>query len=95
MGKPKKLVMVAVLAGLFMGAAAPQAYAYEQGDGGAILLDLLVLRPVGLVATVAGTIIFVGSLPISISTWSVGKAFNALVKHPASYTFVRDLGDEQ
>ncbi|MEK7758341.1 MAG: hypothetical protein AAB304_01875 [Pseudomonadota bacterium] len=43
----------------------------ESGDDVAIILDLVILRPVGLVATVAGVIIFVGSLPISLPTWSV------------------------
>ena len=66
----------------------------EIGDDVSIILDLLILRPVGLVATVGGVIIFIGSLPISLPTWSVGKAFNALVARPAVYTFWRDLGEE-
>ena len=67
----------------------------ESGDDVSIILDLAVLRPVGLVATVAGLAIFIGSLPISLPTLSVGKAFNALVLSPAKYTFVRELGDER
>ncbi len=94
MRKPKKLVIVAALAGLLMGVSAPQAYAYEQGDGGAVLLDLLILRPIGLVATVAGSVIFVGALPISLVSRSVGKSFDVLVKEPVHYTFIRHLGDE-
>jgi hypothetical protein len=66
----------------------------ESGDDVAIILDLVVLRPVGLVATVAGVIIFVGSLPISLPTGSVGKTFNAMVAKPASYTFWRTLGED-
>ena len=66
----------------------------ESGDDVAIVFDLLILRPVGLVATVAGAVIFVGSLPISLSTWSVPKAFRALVARPAAYTFARTLGEE-
>ena len=66
----------------------------ETGDDAAIIRDLLILRPVGLVATVAGTVIFVCSLPISLPTGSVGKSFNALMARPASYTFWRTLGDE-
>jgi len=76
------------------GAALANETGRESGDDVAIILDLVVLRPVGLVATVAGVIIFVGSLPISLPTWSVGKAFNALVAKPAVYTFWRTLGDE-
>jgi hypothetical protein len=66
----------------------------ETGDDVAVILDLMVLRPVGLVATVGGVIIFIGSLPISLPTGSVGKAFRALVAKPASYTFWRKLGEE-
>lgn len=66
----------------------------ETGDDVSIILDLLVLRPVGLVATVGGTVIFVCSLPISLPTGSVGKAFNALMARPAVYTFWRTLGEE-
>ena len=94
MAKPRKLVVIAVLAGLLMGVSAPQAYAYQEGDGGAMLLDLFVLRPIGFVAMVAGSVIFVGALPISLPSRSVGKSFDALVKEPAYYTFVRHLGDD-
>jgi hypothetical protein len=66
----------------------------EDGDDVAVILDLIVLRPVGFVATVAGVIIFVGSLPISLPTLSVVKTFNSLVAKPASYTFARKLGEE-
>ena len=66
----------------------------EIGDDVSIILDLLVLRPVGLVATVGGTVIFVCSLPISLPTGSVGKTFNALMARPAVYTFWRTLGEE-
>ena len=66
----------------------------EIGDDVSIILDLLILRPVGLVATVGGTVIFVCSLPISLPTGSVGKTFNALMAKPAVYTFWRTLGEE-
>lgn len=66
----------------------------EEGDDISIVVDLAVLRPVGVVATVAGLVIFVGSLPISLATLSVKKTFNALVVNPARYTFVRKLGED-
>ncbi len=76
------------------GAALANERGTESGDDAAIILDLVILRPVGLVATVAGVIIFVPSLLISLPTGSVGKSFNALVARPASYTFWRTLGEE-
>jgi hypothetical protein len=83
---------------VFLGVSLPNmAFANESGtetgDDVAIVFDLVVLRPVGLVATAAGLLIFVGSLPISIPTLSVGKALNSLVVGPARYTFVRELGE--
>jgi hypothetical protein len=66
----------------------------EIGDDVAIILDLVILRPIGVVATAGGFVIFVASLPISLPTWSVGKTFNALVARPAVYTFWRTLGEE-
>lgn len=66
----------------------------EIGDDVGIILDLVILRPVGVVATVGGFVIFVGSLPISLPTGSVRKTFNALVSRPAIYTFWRTLGEE-
>ena len=66
----------------------------EEGDDISIVVDLAVLRPVGVVATVGGLLIFIGSLPISLATLSVTKTFNALVVNPARYTFVRKLGED-
>jgi hypothetical protein len=94
-----KLLITSLSLAVFLTVSVPNtAFANEagteDGDDVSIILDLLILRPVGLVATVGGVIIFVGSLPISLPTWSVGKAFRALVARPASYTFWRTLGEE-
>ena len=67
----------------------------ETGDDAAVILDLVVLRPAGFVATVGGIVVFIVSLPISVPTLSIGKAFNSLVATPAHYTFVRELGEER
>jgi hypothetical protein len=94
----RKFLAPLLLAALLASVAPAPALASTpetDGDDVAIIFDLLILRPVGLVATVAGTAIFIGSLPISLPTLSVGKAFNALVKEPAKYTFWRTLGDER
>lgn len=94
-----KLLITSLSLAVFLAVSLPStALASESGkeigDDVGIILDLVILRPVGLVATVGGVIIFVGSLPISLPTGSVGKTFNALVAKPASYTFWRTLGEE-
>lgn len=62
-------------------------------DPAAMAMDLVLARPGGLVATVAGTAIFVVSLPFSALGGNTGEAFDSLVATPATYTFRRPLGD--
>ena len=59
---------------------------------GLILIDALLLRPLGLAATALGTAAFVLTLPFSLPTRSAGKVAEALVCKPAKYTFARPLG---
>ena len=91
--KKSKSLLAAVLTACALGLSMPSAQAYEEGDDAAIMLDLAVLRPLGFIATVTGSVIFVASLPISIPTWTLGKTFTSFVKRPVLYTFVRDLGE--
>ena len=95
MERSKKTLLVAAVAACLFSLSAPSAQAYEDGDDGSVLLDLILLRPLGFFATVGGSVIFVASLPITISTWSVGRSFTTFVKRPAVYTFVRDLGESR
>ena len=66
----------------------------ESADpAGPMLVDALLLRPLGLAATVLGTAAFVLTLPFSLPTRSVGKTAEALVVKPAKFTFARPLGE--
>jgi hypothetical protein len=56
-------------------------------------IDLFLARPLGLAATVGGTLIFVVSLPFSALGGNTGEAWDSLVVTPAAYTFHRPLGD--
>ena len=60
---------------------------------GMMLLDALLLRPLGLAATVLGTAAFIVTLPFSLPTRSADDAANVLVVKPAAYTFARPLGE--
>ena len=96
MNTPRKTAL-GLAAALFLASAAPApVYANstgtEDGDDVAILFDLVVTRPIGLVGMVVGAVGFVIALPISLPSGSVGKTWNALVKEPAKYTFTRELG---
>ncbi|HAC34973.1 MAG TPA: multidrug transporter [Gammaproteobacteria bacterium] len=54
--------------------------------------DLLVARPVQMVATATGLVVFVASLPFTFLGENVGQAGKTLVAEPAKATFVRCLG---
>jgi hypothetical protein len=64
----------------------------EDVSAEAMIVDGLLLRPGGMIATIFGTAVFVVTLPFSIPTRSVDKAAQKLVVDPARYTFVRPLG---
>jgi hypothetical protein len=62
-------------------------------SAGAMAFDLVVVRPVGLVATVLGAGLFVLQLPLSlIQGEPPSDPAKKLVVEPAKYTFQRPLG---
>jgi hypothetical protein len=66
----------------------------ESERGGAkMAADLVFLRPVGIIATVIGTAVFVVSSPFSIIGKNSEEASEKLIKKPARFTFQRPLGD--
>jgi hypothetical protein len=89
------LIIIAALVavpGSAMAAAKPQMKD-PQIEGGSMVADALIVRPLGIVATVAGFGLFVISVPFSALGRNVGEAWNALVVYPAKFTFARPLGD--
>jgi hypothetical protein len=95
MRKLLAILTVVVVAVTFM---APPALAVsgdaviDDASADAMILDLVFLRPAGLVALVGGSVVFVLSLPFSALGGNVGEAADKLVVDPARYTFVRPLG---
>jgi hypothetical protein len=61
-------------------------------SAGAVVGDILVLRPLGFVGTVLGSAAFVVSLPVTLPTHQVDKVGKALVERPFNYTFERPIG---
>ncbi len=68
-------------------------YFGESGSGEAMVLDAVVIRPVSLVTTVAGSAIYTISLPFSLLGGNEQSAREKLVLEPARYTFKRPLGE--
>ena len=62
-------------------------------DSGAMLADLVFVRPLSLVGTVLGAAVFVVALPFTLPSGSVEKTADRFVAKPFEYTFNRGLGD--
>jgi len=91
----KKLVVIPALT---LAVAVPPAFALDQEQigreptTGEMYADGLIARPLGLVASVLGAVVFVVTLPFSLPSKSVDSAAKELVAVPAQYTFKRPLG---
>jgi len=94
----RKLLAIFTVVAVAVTFTAPPALAaagdavIDEASADAMILDLVFLRPAGLVATIGGSIAFVLSLPFSALGGNVGEAADKLVVDPARYTFVRPLG---
>ena len=64
----------------------------EPPDPAVMLVDLVVVRPLGLVATLGGSVIFIVSAPFSAFGGNIEDAWESLVVSPAAFTFTRPLG---
>jgi hypothetical protein len=97
----RSLVAALVTGALLAASAAPALAASEsvnmkdeRARETPVLLDALLLRPIGMVVTAVGTGIFCMVAPILAITrpTDLGKPFRALVVRPARYTWVDPLG---
>lgn len=86
-------VSIALLVLLFGSAHSVLAAPVEEAPGaGAMTLDLVVARPVGLVMFGIGSVTYLATLPFSLLGGNAGDAGKALVVGPAEAVFVRCLG---
>ena len=96
----RKLLMVGIFLSLIINAVYAErdsSYSHSNREilssGEKMVLDAVVLRPVGLVTTVAGSAVYVVSLPFSLLGGNEAEVRESLVYEPARYTFKRPLGD--
>lgn len=80
---------------LFVSPCLAETENYDINDSSpeAIVIDSLILRPAGLVATVLGTGAYVVALPFSLIQGNTGETADILIGTPAHYTFTRELGN--
>lgn len=68
-------------------------YSSARPSGAAMLVDGVVVRPLGIVATAIGAVAWVITLPFSALGGNTEEAGSSLVGDPARFTFQRPLGD--
>ena len=93
-----KIMLVAILAAVLIAGPCGSALAQEETyskdrDAGAMAADLILVRPLGLAAMVAGTAVYFFSLPFSAMGGNTVQAWQKLVLDPTDYTFHRPLGE--
>lgn len=85
--------LVAMLALATLPASANEgAQRVEEPGTAAMMADLVVARPVGVVITALGTATFLVSLPFTLAGGNVAESGEKLVVGPAQETFNRCLG---
>lgn len=57
-----------------------------------VVADGLIARPLGLATTIAGTGLFVATLPFSVPSGSVRESARGMIVKPGGWTFVRPMG---
>jgi hypothetical protein len=91
-----KLSRFITFLGLSVALIAPQiAYSQtieEEPTALAMAGDLLIARPLLITATVAGALLYIVSLPLSLAGGNAAEAGDTLVVGPAKAAFVRCLG---
>ena len=88
------LVIVAILSAP-LGAFADDEFIIEDPQTKAAYMvgDAIVARPVGLVMTAAGFVLFLVASPFALIGGNAGEAWDSMVAYPARFTFTRPLGD--
>jgi hypothetical protein len=87
------LLIITLVIVPFGASAFAQEYGVEgENSGTKMAADLVIARPLGIVATVFGCAVFIVSLPFSALGGNTKQAAEKLVKEPAVFTFKRPLG---
>ena len=94
----RKIVMVVLLiAALSIGPLSPAAFAdeyleREKPTGGMMMWDSLFMRPIAMVATAVGSVVWLVSYPFAYCGGNTNESTQALVAAPFEWTFERPLG---
>ncbi len=95
-----KVFSIFLMSVMLVGSVFPNAMAWEKWDpkdpitDEFKMLDILVVRPLGIVAGILGTGVFILSLPYTIPTKGVDEAVDTFIKRPFKFSFTRPCPDE-
>lgn len=70
----------------------PQGEAELQPDGGIMLADVIIARPIGMAACAVGLVGTILALPFAAFSGSMNAVAERLVVEPFAYTFQRPMG---
>ncbi len=87
----KFTILIAAFALFFAGT--PCVHAKENVDPASILVDAVVVRPVGVVVTLVSAVVFVVALPFAAAANRVPETAENLIAKPARVMFCRPLGN--
>jgi len=94
MSKKLKACLIALMFAVAPLAATAENSNTVTGDKATdMVVDLVVVRPLGLAATVIGTVLTVVALPFTLPGGNAGASAQELIVRPAEYTFNRPLGE--
>ena len=88
---PRRLTAAACILAIMLSTTTPALA--DGADPTNVVVDVLVARPISFVATVAGSVLFVVSLPIAAAAHSVDATSQTLVALPARDLLKRPVGD--
>ena len=96
----KKILLVSLTLSLVMGSLCSTAWAdgyFTKDDPvqqGWNVVDLAIARPLGIVAGLAGSVVFVVSLPFTIPAGGVRDSADMFIFQPFKFSFTRQFPDE-
>ena len=93
MDKFKQNVVVLLVVTLLFSGEVNANPAGSGKDAPAIIADIFICRPLGILALAGGSALYVLSLPFTVPAKGKEAAKRTLILHPYHYTFIRQLGE--